>query len=207
MQHSLSCCGEHCCKTAVHLHCTIILRASPNACWYTCCCEWKRSRHPLLIPKPGAAQGVMRVACLFDGTAWALVMPEHLYALGAARLTTNGAGHAALLDAYAQPPASCASIPDDGYIMQVSPGPRMRVRDSTAGSPHYFEVYMLVACACACNSCAVQSLAFPEWCSAGLRSLCIHISVLTHDPTGFSKQWCLYGHACHGHMYIQEELN
>ena len=61
----------------------------------------------------------MRVACLFDGTAWALVMPEHLYALGAARLASHSAGHAALLDAYAQPPASFASIPDDGYIMQV----------------------------------------------------------------------------------------
>ena len=62
----------------------------------------------------------MRVACLFDGTAWALVMPEHLYALGAANLRSREPAHAALLDAYKEDHASFAAIPDDGYIMQVT---------------------------------------------------------------------------------------
>lgn len=62
----------------------------------------------------------MRVACLFDGTAWALVMPDHLYALGTANVAGFEKRHAALLDAYMDNQSSLAAIPDDGYIMQVS---------------------------------------------------------------------------------------
>ena len=62
----------------------------------------------------------MRVASLFDGTAWALVTPEHLYALGTAQPMGNAEYHAALLDAYRGSNATFAAVPDDGYIMQVS---------------------------------------------------------------------------------------
>lgn len=65
-------------------------------------------------------QGVMRVASLFDGTAWALVTPEHLYALSAAQPMGNTSYHAALLDAYRGSHQSFAAVPDDGYIMQVA---------------------------------------------------------------------------------------
>jgi hypothetical protein len=61
----------------------------------------------------------MRVACLFDGTAWALVMPEHLYALGAVRSASSEATHAALLAAYLDGQPCLQAVPDDGYIMQV----------------------------------------------------------------------------------------
>ena len=64
-------------------------------------------------------QGVMRCACLFDGTAWALVMPEHLYALGAVRCASSEAAHAALLAAYTSGQPCLQAVPDDGYIMQV----------------------------------------------------------------------------------------
>ena len=62
----------------------------------------------------------MRVATLFDGTAWALVTPEHLYAVGAAQPMGNPPYHAALLKAYRGSNQSFTAIPDDGYIMQVS---------------------------------------------------------------------------------------
>ena len=62
----------------------------------------------------------MRVASLFDGTAWALVTPEHLYALGAAQPMGNQQYHAALLDAYRGSDHTFASVADDGYIMQVA---------------------------------------------------------------------------------------
>jgi len=66
-------------------------------------------------------QGVMRVASLFDGTAWALVTPQHLYALGTAQPMGNAEYHAALLDAYrGSSNQSFAAVPDDGYIMQVT---------------------------------------------------------------------------------------
>ncbi|CAL8467022.1 g6558 [Coccomyxa elongata] len=64
------------------------------------------------------SKGIMRVACLFDGTAWGLVMPDHLYALGTANVMANEKVHAALLDAYLEKHPSFAAIPDDGYIMQ-----------------------------------------------------------------------------------------
>ena len=62
----------------------------------------------------------MRVAALFDGTAWALVTPEHLYALAASQPMGNMGYHAALLDAYRGSHQSFAAVPDDGYIMQVA---------------------------------------------------------------------------------------
>lgn len=62
----------------------------------------------------------MRVATLFDGTAWALVTPEHLYALGVAQPMGNPPYHAALLNAYRGSQQSFTAVPDDGYIMQVS---------------------------------------------------------------------------------------
>jgi hypothetical protein len=62
----------------------------------------------------------MRVACLFDGSAWALVMPEHLYALVSAQLVGNDKVHSALLKAYLGTHPSFAAVPDDGYIMQVN---------------------------------------------------------------------------------------
>lgn len=61
----------------------------------------------------------MRVACLFDGSAWALVMPDHLYALGSVHLSGNNKAHSLLLDAYRGTLSSLAAVPDDGYIMQV----------------------------------------------------------------------------------------
>jgi len=68
-----------------------------------------------------SVQGVMRVASLFDGTAWALVTPQHLYALGMAQPMGNAEYHAALLDAYrGSSNQSFAAVPDDGYIMQVT---------------------------------------------------------------------------------------
>jgi hypothetical protein len=65
------------------------------------------------------AQGIMRVAWLQDGSAWALVQAPALRALGAAALPDVPARHAALLSAYARGRASLASVPDDGYIMQA----------------------------------------------------------------------------------------
>lgn len=62
----------------------------------------------------------MRVASLFDGTAWALVTPEHLYALSTSQPMGNTGYHAALLDAYRGSHQSFAAVPDDGYIMQVT---------------------------------------------------------------------------------------
>ena len=62
----------------------------------------------------------MRVASLFDGTAWALVTPEHLYALSTAQPMGNTEYHAALLDTYRGSATTFAAVPDDGYIMQVS---------------------------------------------------------------------------------------
>jgi hypothetical protein len=64
-------------------------------------------------------QGVMRVACLFDGTAWGLVMPDHLFALGTVNIMGNEKIHATLLDAYLEKYPSYSAVPDDGYIMQV----------------------------------------------------------------------------------------
>ena len=66
-------------------------------------------------------QGILRVASLFDGTAWALVTPEHLYALAASQPMGNSGYHGALLDAYRGSHQSFAAVPDDGYIMQVIP--------------------------------------------------------------------------------------
>lgn len=77
-------------------------------------------------------QGVMRVASLFDGTAWALVTPEHLYALSTAQPMGNTAYHAALLDTYRGSATTFAAVPDDGYIMQVSSNgarPCIRLRE------------------------------------------------------------------------------
>ena len=68
---------------------------------------------------PGCAQGVMRVAWLQDGSAWALVQAPVLRALADAQLPDMPARHAALLDAYAAGRPSLAGVPDDGYIMQV----------------------------------------------------------------------------------------
>ena len=62
----------------------------------------------------------MRVASLFDGTAWALVTPEHLYVLSTAQPMGNTEYHAALLDTYRGSNTTFAAVPDDGYIMQVS---------------------------------------------------------------------------------------
>eukprot|EP00208_Stichococcus_sp_RCC1054_P006330 CAMPEP_0206141976 /NCGR_PEP_ID=MMETSP1473-20131121/14954_1 /ASSEMBLY_ACC=CAM_ASM_001109 /TAXON_ID=1461547 /ORGANISM="Stichococcus sp, Strain RCC1054" /LENGTH=483 /DNA_ID=CAMNT_0053536755 /DNA_START=219 /DNA_END=1666 /DNA_ORIENTATION=+ len=62
-------------------------------------------------------RGLMRVACLADGSAWALVQPEHL-----ARLQMScplaPEVHRELLERYAdgQP---LSSVPDDGYILQA----------------------------------------------------------------------------------------
>ena len=61
----------------------------------------------------------MRVACLFDGTAWGLVMPDHLFALSTVSVLGNEKIHATLLDAYLENHSSFSAIPDDGYIMQV----------------------------------------------------------------------------------------
>ncbi len=67
----------------------------------------------------------MRVACLYDGSAWALVAPEHLQALQAACAGTAVANHQRLLAAYVgQVPggrsqsSKLAEIADDGYILQ-----------------------------------------------------------------------------------------
>lgn len=67
------------------------------------------------------AQGVMRVAWLQDGSAWALVQAPVLRALTGAQLPDVPVRHAALLCAYQRGRASLASVPDDGYIMQVRP--------------------------------------------------------------------------------------
>ncbi|KAK9840975.1 hypothetical protein WJX81_003475 [Elliptochloris bilobata] len=63
-------------------------------------------------------QGVMRVAWLQDGSAWALVQAPVLCALAAAQLPDLPKRHASLLDAYTAGRASLAGVPDDGYIMQ-----------------------------------------------------------------------------------------
>ena len=77
-------------------------------------------------------QGVMRVAALFDGTAWALVTPDHLYALAASQPHGSPGYHAALLDAYRGSHQSFAAVPDDGYIMQVGTA-RLASTDTLAG--------------------------------------------------------------------------
>ena len=74
----------------------------------------------------------MRVASLFDGTAWALVTPEHLYALSTAQPIVNTAYHESLLDTYRGSATTFAAVPDDGYIMQVSSNgarPCIRLRE------------------------------------------------------------------------------
>lgn len=89
-----------------------------------------KNRHELT---PCIVQGIMRVACLFDGTAWGLVMPDHLYALGTANVMANEKVHAALLDAYLEKHPSFAAIPDDGYIMQVGATLFMAARTAQCG--------------------------------------------------------------------------
>eukprot|EP00884_Botryococcus_braunii_P009373 jgi/Botrbrau1/18437/Bobra.0072s0025.1 len=68
-------------------------------------------------------KGIMRVASLYDGSAWGLVSPQVLQALQAACAATAVSHHQRLLAAYASqghgmPAMQWADIPDDGYIMQ-----------------------------------------------------------------------------------------
>jgi APAF-1 helical domain len=65
----------------------------------------------------------MRVASLYDGSAWALVGSDILQSLQLASAASAVAHHQRLLSAYASkghgvPAMQWADIPDDGYIMQ-----------------------------------------------------------------------------------------
>ena len=98
--------------------------APDQGCWARC--AWRASAEITEITYwaldqglLACAQGVMRVAWLQDGSAWALVQAPVLGALAGAQLPDLPARHAALLDAYAAGRPSLAGVPDDGYIMQV----------------------------------------------------------------------------------------
>eukprot|EP00891_Asterochloris_glomerata_P002441 jgi/Astpho2/2441/Aster-05689 len=62
--------------------------------------------------------GIMRVACLYDGSAWALVDSGHLKHLQGASWSSIPDVHADLLDDYMEGFEQLADVPDDGYIMQ-----------------------------------------------------------------------------------------
>lgn len=68
-------------------------------------------------------QGIMKVASLYDGSAWALVNPDILAGLQKACTSTAVKHHQRLLASYAsqgpgQPGRHWAEVPDDGYILQ-----------------------------------------------------------------------------------------
>lgn len=63
-------------------------------------------------------RSIMRVACLADGSAWALVQPDQFARLQACCPLASEV-HAELLERYSAGAASLANVPDDGYFLQA----------------------------------------------------------------------------------------
>ncbi|KAK9810336.1 hypothetical protein WJX72_008917 [[Myrmecia] bisecta] len=89
-------------------------------------------------------RSIMRVACLYDGSAWALVQAEHLKLLQGAACIPVAKFHAELLDSYLTGHSSVLAVPDDGYFMQnvghhLVGAERLKDLKALLISPHWLE--------------------------------------------------------------------